>query len=93
MLKALPAGPKDSAAGAADQIIAQSAAEAGLTLDRSASQGAGRIGITINSARAGALLGWLAQLEARGIAVETMSMTPGTTPGTVVVQAVLTGAR
>jgi general secretion pathway protein M len=92
MLKALPASPKGSA-GAADQIIAQSAAEAGLTLDRSASQGAGRIGITINSARAGALLGWLAQLEGRGIAVETMSMTPGTTPGTVVVQAVLTGAR
>jgi hypothetical protein len=25
--------------------------------------------------------------------VETMSMTPGTTPGTVVVQAVLAGAR
>jgi general secretion pathway protein M len=93
MLKALPAGTKGSAAGAADQIIAQSAAEAGLTLDRSASQGAGRIGITISSARAGALLGWLAQLEGRGIAVETMSMTPGTTPGTVVVQAVLTGAR
>lgn len=93
MLKALPNGAKNKAAGPVDQVIAQSAAEAGLTLDRSAAQGAGRVGITIGSARAGALLGWLARLEARGIGVETLSMTPGTTPGTVVVQAVLTGAR
>lgn len=93
MLRSLPGGPKDKATGPVDQVIAQSAAEAGLTLDRSAAQGAGRVGITIGSARAGALLGWLAKLETRGIGVETLSMTPGTTPGTVVVQAVLTGAR
>lgn len=93
MLKTSPSGGRDKAGGPIDQLIAQSAAEAGLTLDRSAAQGAGRIGITIGSARAGALLGWLTRLEARGIGVETLSMTPGTTPGTVVVQVVLTGAR
>lgn len=74
------------------QSVAQSASEAGLTLDRSTAQGEGRLAITIGSARAGALLAWLAGLEARGVQVETISMTPGNTPGTVVVQAVLRGA-
>ncbi|HEX7855980.1 MAG TPA: type II secretion system protein GspM [Sphingobium sp.] len=71
------------------QSVAQTASEAGLTLDRSAAQGEGRLAITIGSARAGALLAWLSGLEARGVLVETISVTPGTTPGTVVVQAVL----
>ncbi|HEX7874013.1 MAG TPA: type II secretion system protein GspM [Sphingobium sp.] len=71
------------------QSVAQTASEAGLTLDRSAAQGTGRLAITIGSARAGSLLAWLSDLEARGVLVETISMTPGTTPGTVVVQAVL----
>ncbi|MET0364326.1 MAG: type II secretion system protein GspM [Sphingobium sp.] len=71
------------------QSVAQTASEAGLTLDRSAAQGTGRLAITIGSAKAGALLAWLSDLEARGVLVETINMTPGTTPGTVVVQAVL----
>jgi general secretion pathway protein M len=91
-LNAQPKPPKGGSSGPIDQIVAQSAAETGLTLDRSAAQGQGRIAITIGSARAGALLTWLSGLEARGITVETMSMTPGTTAGTVVVQAVLKGA-
>jgi len=87
-LKAAPAVSNrgDAAIG---QSVAQSASEAGLTLDRSAAQGEGRLAITIGSARAGALLAWLSGLEARGVQVETISMMPGTTPGTVVVQAVL----
>ncbi|MCE7797497.1 type II secretion system protein M [Sphingobium sufflavum] len=71
------------------QSVAQTASEAGLTLDRSAAQGAGQMAVTIASARASAALAWLAGLEARGIIVETISMTPGATPGTVAVQAVL----
>lgn len=71
------------------QSVAQSASDAGLTLDRSAAQGEGRLAITIGSAKAGALLAWLSELEGRGILVDTISMAPGTTPGTVVVQAVL----
>jgi general secretion pathway protein M len=92
-LKVLRRLPARSGGAAAElgQSVAQSAAEAGLTLDRSAGQGRGRFSLTIGSARAGALLAWLAGLEARGIMVETISMTPGTTPGTVVAQAVLRG--
>lgn len=86
-LKGAP--PVQRADVAIGQAVAQSASEAGLTLDRSAAQGDGRLAITIGSARAGALLAWLSGLEGRGIQVETISMTPGTTPGTVVVQAVL----
>jgi len=92
LLKAQPTQSQGRSSGPVDQIVAQSAAETGLTLDRSAAQGQGRIAITIGSARAGALLAWLAGLEARGIMVETLNMTPGTTAGTVVVQAVLKGA-
>lgn len=74
-----------------EQFVTQSAAEAGLTLDRSAAQGSGRLAVTIGSARAGALLAWLSALEARGVVVETLSMTPAATPGTVSAQAVLRG--
>ncbi|MET0360468.1 MAG: type II secretion system protein GspM [Sphingobium sp.] len=88
------AGKRTSGADAAiGQSVAQSASEAGLTLDRSAEQGEGRMAITVASARGGAALAWLAGLEARGILVETISMTPGTTPGTMAVQAVLREAK
>lgn len=86
-LKATPAIPPRGAAIA--QSVAQSASEAGLTLDRSAAQGEGRLAITIRSARSGPLLAWLSGLEGQGVQVETISMTPGATPGTVVVQGVL----
>lgn len=71
------------------QNVAQSASEVGLTLDRSAAQGEGRLAITIGSARAGAALAWLTGLEAHGVRVETISMIPGATLDTVTVQAVL----
>jgi general secretion pathway protein M len=77
-IAALKTAPAARPAGdaAIGQSVAQSASEAGLA-------------ITIGSARAGPLLAWLSGLEARGVQVETISMTPGNTPGTVVVQAVL----
>lgn len=72
-----------------DQLVGQSAAEAGFTLDRTGLQGAGRVSIHIAAARMGPLLDWLSRLEAAGIGVQTISIVPGETDGTVTVQAVL----
>ncbi len=90
LLKTLPrtvnAGPADSAI---DQLVGQSAGEAGLTLERAQAQGAGRIEIAMASVRPVALFSWLAALEAQGVRVETMSARPSPTAGSVSVQAVL----
>lgn len=75
------------------QRLTQSASEAGLTLDRATAQGTDGMAITIAAARSGALLGWLARLEAQGVIVETVSMAPGATAGSLSVQAVLREAR
>lgn len=80
-----PAGP----AAPLDQMVGQSAGEAGLTLDRAQAQGADRIDIAIGSARPIALFTWLSMLEAQGVRVETMSARPSPTAGSVSVQAVL----
>lgn len=63
--------------GALDQVVGQSAAEAGFTLDTAVSQGPDRLTIAIGAARPAALFAWLAALEARGIAVETVVVEPG----------------
>lgn len=76
-----------------DQLIGQSAAEAGFTLDRATLQGEGRMSVNIGSARTGPLLGWIAGLEAGGASVQTISIVPGATEGTVAVQAVFQEAR
>ncbi|WP_340264376.1 type II secretion system protein GspM [Sphingobium mellinum] len=90
LLKALPAGIGASSVTAAiDQLVGQSAGEAGLTLERAQAKGGGRIDIAIASVRPVALFSWLAALESRGIRVETMSARPGPTAGSVSVQAVL----
>ncbi|HZV18396.1 MAG TPA: type II secretion system protein GspM [Sphingobium sp.] len=70
-----------------DQRISQSAAEAGFTLDRATQQGTGRMSVNISSARAGPLLEWIARLEQAGVTVQTMSIVPGATEGTVAMQA------
>jgi len=75
-----------------DQLIGQSAAEAGFTLDRATQQGEGRIAANIASARVGPLLGWIAGLEQAGVTVQTISIVPGATQGTVAVQAVFVEA-
>jgi general secretion pathway protein M len=89
LLKGRPAPKGGAATGSMDQIVVQSAGELGLTLDRNTAQGQGRLSVSIGAARSGVLLSWLAALEERGISVETLSMTTGSTPGTVAVQAVL----
>ena len=90
LLKTLPRGTYAGPGGVAiDQLVGQSAGEAGLTLERAQAQGAGRIEIAMASVRPVALFSWLAALEAQGVRVETMSARPAATAGSVSVQAVL----
>lgn len=70
-----------------EQLVSQSATEAGFTLDRVGSGGAG-MSVSIASAKTGPLLAWLSQIEAGGVGIQSISIVPGQTPGTVAVQAV-----
>ncbi|HUD95083.1 type II secretion system protein M [Sphingobium sp.] len=89
-LKSLPRTPTSSGpAVPLDQFVGQGAGEAGLTLERAQAQGNDRMDIAIASVRPIALFSWLAQLEAQGVRVETMSARPSPTAGSVSVQAVL----
>jgi general secretion pathway protein M len=85
-LKALPAAPQ-RAGLPVEQLVSQSAAEAGFTLDRVGSSGTG-MSVSIAAARTAPLLSWLSQIEAAGIAVQSISIVSGQAPGTVAVQAV-----
>lgn len=92
LLKTLPRGAAavgGSATVGIDQLVSQSAGEAGLTLERAEAQGGARIEIAMASVRPVALFSWLAALEAQGVRVETMSARPSPTAGSVSVQAVL----
>jgi general secretion pathway protein M len=90
LLKTLPRGTSGGAGGASlDQLVGQSAGEAGLALERAQPQGEGRMEIVMASVRPVALFSWLAALEAQGVRVETMSARPSPTAGSVSVQAVL----
>lgn len=90
-VKQLRSLPRGGAApqGALDQFVGQSAGEAGLTLERAQAQGNDRMDIAIASVRPIALFSWIAQLEGRGVRVETMSARPGPTAGSLSVQALL----
>jgi general secretion pathway protein M len=70
-----------------EQLIGQSAAEAGFTLERATAQGEGRMSVNMASARVGPLLQWISRLEQAGLSVQTISIVPGATEGTVAVQA------
>jgi general secretion pathway protein M len=61
-----------------DQWLAQSAGDTGLTLDRNEARGDGAATVAIASARAPAVIGWLAQLEGQGLVIDRLSLTPGT---------------
>jgi len=89
-LKALPRNAQAAGPSAPiDQLVGQSAGEAGLTLERAQAQGVDRMDIAIASVRPVALFSWLATLEAQGVRVDTMSARPAPTAGSVAVQAVL----
>lgn len=90
LLKSLPrTGATAASAGSIDQLIGQSAGEAGLTLERAQAQGANRIDIAMASVRPVALFSWLAALEVQGIRVDTITARPSATAGSLSVQAVL----
>lgn len=78
--------------GALDQVIVQSATEAGFTLDSQNAVGPDRLAIAIGSARPPALFAWLAALESRGVGVETITVQPGAN-GTVSARILLRAAR
>jgi len=73
---------------AIDLIVAQSAAEQGFDIIKSANAAPGQMTFRMDQARASALFAWLVNLEAQG--VETQSITlRGSPSGTVTVDAQL----
>jgi general secretion pathway protein M len=68
--------------GPLDQWLAVSAGDTGLTLDRNERRGESAATVTVASARAPAVIGWLAQIEGQGLVIDRLSITPGT-DGTV----------
>ena len=71
---------------AIDQYLAQSAGEIGLTLDRNDARGSGQAAIAIATAKAPVVIDWLAGLEAQGVMVDQLTITPAA-DGTVGVTA------
>ena len=77
------AGPTaTTVSGSLDQWLAQSSGDTGLTLDRNEARGDSAATVAIASARAPAVIGWLAQLEGQGLVIDRLNITPGT-DGTV----------
>ena len=72
-----------------DAVVRARANEAGFALTNVVPQGAGRLAITIASARPGALVAWVADLEAAGILVDRLATTDNG-DRTVAVQMTLT---
>ncbi|MCB2013558.1 MAG: type II secretion system protein GspM [Sphingobium sp.] len=69
-----------------EQIVGQSAGEAGFTLDRVQAQGNDRVELAIASARSTALMAWIVSLEAQGVVVEKAMISPSGGTGTVSAQ-------
>ena len=69
-----------------EQVVGQSAGEAGFTLDRVQARGADHVEVAIASARATALLSWIAELEGKGVVLEKLSISPSGATGTVSAQ-------
>ena len=57
-----------------DEVRAR-AAEGGFTLASVEPEGADRVRVAVQAARPGALTGWLARLESRGLIIESVSYT------------------
>lgn len=74
-------------------VVAEAAAQSGLTLDSNAASGADQVAVSIAQASPTVAVEWLNGLEARGLSVEELRMVPGQ-GGTVSVTARLgrTGA-
>lgn len=72
-----------------DQMISQSAGEAGFSLSQITRQGDTRVQIALATVRPGALLIWLSELEARGVMADTVTLSPSEQTGTISAQIVL----
>jgi len=55
-----------------DGFVTRGAAEAGFAAARVTARGPSRASLVIDAARPQALLGWIARLEAQGVAIETL---------------------
>lgn len=79
-------------AGPLDAFLMQSAGEQGFTNLQAVANGPGRVSITLPQARPAPFFGWIGQLEARGLKVESLSARPNPDQ-TIAVQAVLRGGQ
>jgi general secretion pathway protein M len=62
-------------AGPIDAAVAAAASEAGFQLSGLQPEGAGRVSLAIGAAKAQALFGWIAGLEAQGYIVQSLTAT------------------
>ena len=79
-------------AGEMAALASESAGRSGLTLASAAAQGSDRAAVSIAAGAPQAMLTWLRGLEAQGVLVEDLRMTPAP-DGTVALTAVLTRGR
>jgi general secretion pathway protein M len=77
LIKAAPRAPPSANSGPVATWLTQSAGDAGLTLDRNDPRGDAAATIAVSSARAPALIGWLAAQEGQGLVIDRLSLTPG----------------
>jgi general secretion pathway protein M len=77
LMTAAPAAASAATAGPLDQWLTQSAADAGLTLDRIDARGDRLASLAIASARAPGLMAWLAALEDQGLVIDRLVLNPG----------------
>jgi general secretion pathway protein M len=77
LLKSDARGDSPITSGPLDAWLTQSAGDMGLTLDRNEARGQAAATIAVSSARAPALVGWLARLEGQGLVIDRLALTPG----------------
>jgi type II secretory pathway component PulM len=86
------AGGANLPTGSVQQIISQSATEAGFVLDRADGSGADKVDIVMSKAKPQAFMIWLNDWEQRGLLAERLTITAGT-DGTIAVTATLERPR
>lgn len=86
------AGGANMPTGSVQQIISQSATEAGFVLDRADGSGADKVDIVMAKAKPQALMVWLNDWEQRGLLTERLTIKAGN-DGTIAVTATLARPR
>ncbi|WP_430417555.1 type II secretion system protein GspM [Parasphingorhabdus sp.] len=62
--------------GAIDLFVSQTAGETGIAVGKIELQGDDRVNLVVDSAKPTALFGWLARIEADGVGIETLTVSP-----------------